>query len=233
MPEHWTQYKNMTSPVLWHCWLDDGKGIAKNICFSKPQSFFPETGLSHINYGKVKEKLRWWLLLLLGHIAVHTDAAYCYRWSCVVCRSVSRSVCQSLCLNHEPAKMAEPIKMSSGMCTWVGPTNHVLAGGPDHQVKRQFWGGEWWPIVKQTDARRKHSWQLTWQDRPGPSCPALSPRHPNDCWGWRCLALTVAHSLGERNSFPVQNVEQDTGFQLMHANNPPSSWSSSLTAQYS
>ena len=104
MPEHWTQYKNMTSPVLWHCWLDDGKGIAKNICFSKPQSFFPETGLSHINYGKVKEKLRWWLLLLLGHIAVHTDAAYCYRWSCVVCRSVSRSVCQSLCLNHEPCK---------------------------------------------------------------------------------------------------------------------------------
>jgi len=35
-------------------------------------------------------------LLLLGHIAVLLDAAYCYRWGSVVCLSV--------CHDHEPCK---------------------------------------------------------------------------------------------------------------------------------
>jgi len=48
-----------------------------------------------------------------------------------------------------PAKMAEPIKMSFGMCTWVGPTNHVLdGGGPDPQVTEAILRGE------KTDARK-------------------------------------------------------------------------------
>ena len=37
-----------------------------------------------------------------------------------------------------PAKMAEPIKMSFGMWTWVGPRNHVLDVSPDPHAKRQL-----------------------------------------------------------------------------------------------
>jgi len=35
-----------------------------------------------------------------------------------------------------PAKAAEPIEMSFGLRTWVGPGNHVLDGGPDPLMGR-------------------------------------------------------------------------------------------------
>jgi len=75
----------------------------------------------------------------------YVDAAYCYRWSSVVCQSVcvSRS---SLCdiavfvLKRDvklkpnfvtivsPAETAEQIEMPFGMWTPVGPRKHVLDG---------------------------------------------------------------------------------------------------------
>ena len=50
----------------------------------------------------------------------YVDAAYCYRPSSVVCRSV--------CHTSEPCKTAKPIKMPFGLTTRVGPGNHVLDG---------------------------------------------------------------------------------------------------------
>ena len=47
------------------------------------------------------------------------DAAYCYRWSSVVCLSVTIV---------SPAKMAEPIKMMFGLWTRVDQRNHALDG---------------------------------------------------------------------------------------------------------
>jgi len=44
---------------------------------------------------------------------MYIDAAYCYRWSSVVCHD-----CQ-------PCKTAEPIKLPFGLWTWVGPRKHV------------------------------------------------------------------------------------------------------------
>jgi len=64
-------------------------------------------------------------LLLLGHIAVLLDAAFCYRWSSVVCLSVCLSV-----MIMSRAKTAKPIEMPFGLWTWVAPKNHVLDGGP-------------------------------------------------------------------------------------------------------
>jgi len=51
----------------------------------------------------------------------YVDAAYCYRPSSVVCLSVGLSVTLV-----SPAEIAEPIDMSFGMWTWVGPRKHVL-----------------------------------------------------------------------------------------------------------
>jgi len=69
---------------------------------------------------------------------MYVDAAYCYRPSSVVCRSV----CQSVTL-VSPAKMAAPIELPFGLSIWVGPVNHVLDGGPDPpQGKAQIFGGE-------------------------------------------------------------------------------------------
>ena len=53
----------------------------------------------------------------------YVDAAYCYRPSSVVCRSV----CLSVTL-VSPAKTAAPIKLPFGLRTWVDPGNHVLDG---------------------------------------------------------------------------------------------------------
>jgi len=49
--------------------------------------------------------------IFLARIArtTYVDAAYCYRPSSVVCRSVCLSVCLSVCHSSEPVKMAEPI----------------------------------------------------------------------------------------------------------------------------
>ena len=49
----------------------------------------------------------------------YVDAAYCYRRSCVVCRSV----CQSVTI-VSPAKTAEPIEMPFGMWTHMGSRKH-------------------------------------------------------------------------------------------------------------
>jgi len=58
----------------------------------------------------------------------YVDAAYCYRPSTAVCRSVCLSVCRPVTL-VSPAKMAKPIKMPFGSRTRVGSRNHVLDGG--------------------------------------------------------------------------------------------------------
>jgi len=58
----------------------------------------------------------------------HIDAAYCYRLSNVVCRSVYRSVTLV-----NPAKTAEPIEMPFLLRTRVGPGDHVFGGGPHPQ----------------------------------------------------------------------------------------------------
>ena len=52
----------------------------------------------------------------------YVDAAYYYRPSSVVCRSVTLV---------SPAKTAAPIEMPFGLRTRVGPRNHVLDGDPD------------------------------------------------------------------------------------------------------
>ena len=52
----------------------------------------------------------------------YVDAAYCYRPSSMVCRTVTLV---------RPAKTAAPIKMPFGSRTRVGPGNHVLDRGPD------------------------------------------------------------------------------------------------------
>jgi len=69
----------------------------------------------------------------------YVDAAYCYRPSSVVCRSVCLSVYLSVCRSVtlvSPAKTAAPIEMPFGLTTRVGPENHVLDGGPDPPMGR-------------------------------------------------------------------------------------------------
>ena len=53
---------------------------------------------------------------------MYIDAAYTYRPSSVVCRSVTLV---------SPAKTAALIKLPFGLRTWMGPGKHVLDGGPD------------------------------------------------------------------------------------------------------
>jgi len=48
-------------------------------------------------------------------------------WSVGLCLSVCLSVCRYVTL-VSPVKTAEPIKMSFGLRTLVGPENHVLDG---------------------------------------------------------------------------------------------------------
>jgi len=50
---------------------------------------------------------------------MYVDAAYCYRRSSVVCRSVTIV---------SPAKTAEPIEMPFGLWIRMGLRNHVLEG---------------------------------------------------------------------------------------------------------
>jgi len=63
----------------------------------------------------------------------YVDAAYCYRTSSVVCRSVTLV---------SPAKTDEPIEMPFGLRTWLGSGNHVLDGVQIPHGKGQFWGKE-------------------------------------------------------------------------------------------
>jgi len=51
-----------------------------------------------------------------------------------------------------PAKTAEPIDMSFGLKTWVGPGNHVLDGGPDPPMGTgNFEGERTRSVVKYSD----------------------------------------------------------------------------------
>jgi len=45
-----------------------------------------------------------------------------------------------------PAKTAEPIEMSFGLWTQVGPRNHVVDGVQIPRAKGQFWGGKGRPL---------------------------------------------------------------------------------------
>jgi len=81
---------------------------------------------------------------------MYVDAAYCYRPSSVVCRSVGLSVCRSVTL-VSPAKKAEPIEMPFGLRTRVSPGNHVLDGGSDPPTEKGNFEGEGRPIVKYRD----------------------------------------------------------------------------------
>jgi len=53
---------------------------------------------------------------------MYVCAAYCYRPSSVVCRSVTVSH------TSEPCKTTEVIELPFGLKTRVGPRNHVLHG---------------------------------------------------------------------------------------------------------
>jgi len=78
---------------------------------------------------------------------MYVDAAYRYRPSSVVCRSVGLSVCHTseLCKNGCSDRDAVWVE------TLVGPGNHVLNGGPDPPWEGAFFGGEH-PIVKYRDS---------------------------------------------------------------------------------
>ena len=62
------------------------------------------------------------------HGTTYIDAAYSYRPSSVVCRSV--------CHTSDPAKTTAPIELPFGLRTWVGPGNNVLDGGPGPPMGR-------------------------------------------------------------------------------------------------
>ena len=63
---------------------------------------------------------------------IYVDAAYSYRPSSVVCRSVTLV---------SPAKTAALIELPFGLRTWVGLGSHVLDGGPYPPKGRgKFWG---------------------------------------------------------------------------------------------
>ena len=76
----------------------------------------------------------------------YVDAAYSYRPSSVVCRSVTLV---------SPAKTAAPIELPFGLRTWVGPGSHVLDGGPDPPMGRgKCLGENGRRIVKYRDTLR-------------------------------------------------------------------------------
>ena len=68
------------------------------------------------------------IIIRLHRSTTYVDAAYCYRPSRVVCRSV----CWSVTL-VSPAKTAAPIEMP--IRSLVSPGNHLLDGSPDTPCK--------------------------------------------------------------------------------------------------
>jgi len=93
------------------------------------------------NYGKLWQDRKLYITISLHRSTTHTDAAYCYRPSSVVCRSVSHT--------SEPCKTAKVIEVPFGLRTRVGPGNHVLDGV---QIPNgNFEGGEGRPIVNYSD----------------------------------------------------------------------------------
>ena len=88
------------------------------------------------------------LLLLLGRIAVsfmYVDAAYSYRPSSVVCRSVTLV---------SPAKTAAPIELLFGLRTWVGLGTTYYMGSRSPMGRGKFMGENGRPIVKYRDTLR-------------------------------------------------------------------------------
>jgi len=64
----------------------------------------------------------------------YVDAAYCYRPSSLVCRSVGLSVSHG----GEPCKTAEPIELPFGIWARVGSSNDALDGVQIPHGKGQF-----------------------------------------------------------------------------------------------
>jgi len=65
-----------------------------------------------------------------------TSLEYCYASSLSKKRPVAADVARSVCLSvghnrQSYTKTAEPNEMPFRICTWVGPRNDVLSGGPD------------------------------------------------------------------------------------------------------
>jgi len=82
------------------------------------------------------------------------DAAYCYRPSSVVYRSVCLSVGLSVTA-VSPAKTDEPIEMPFGIRTRAGPMSHVLVG--------VHTGATWWiPLNRQCGAEMRPVVKLLW-----------------------------------------------------------------------
>ena len=97
----------------------------------------------------LRERSLVMIIIRLHRSTTYAYAAYCYRRSSVVCRSVCLSVCRSVCRTSEPCKTAAPIEMPIGLGTRVGPRNHVSDGGPDPPMGRgNFEGRKGRPIVK-------------------------------------------------------------------------------------
>ena len=70
----------------------------------------------------------------------YVDAAYCYRLSSVVCRSVDLSVCLSVCHTSEPCKNGCTTRAAVWVENLGGPRAvHILDGDPG---KGQFSGGK-------------------------------------------------------------------------------------------
>jgi len=90
--------------------------VAQNTAQNRPDNFPPYPPDNHHSSDDV--------YLREGDSTTYVDAAYCYRPSSVVCRSVTL-------VSLSPAKTAEPIEMSFGLRSRVGPGNHG---------KGQFWG---------------------------------------------------------------------------------------------
>jgi len=77
----------------------------------------------------------------------YVDAAYSYRLSSVVCRSV--------CHSSEPCKNGCTDRAAFWIEDLGGPGNHVLDGGPDPPMGRgKFFGENGRPIVKYRDTLR-------------------------------------------------------------------------------
>ena len=105
-------------------------------------------------------KLLWPFVIVIRlqrsttHVHIEaTTAAYCYRPSSVVCRSVGLSVYLSVCLSDivvSPVKMAEPIEMSFGLRTRMGLRMHVLGGvtlAPPGEYHRTVHVRRWYGLL--------------------------------------------------------------------------------------
>jgi len=92
-----------------------------------------------------------YLFIRPHHSTTYVDAAYCYRPSSMVCRSV----CLSVTL-VSPPKTAAPIEMPFGLRTRVGPGNHILDGSRIQIPHGKDKGGKGRPTVKYRDNPRSH-----------------------------------------------------------------------------